>query len=339
VFLAHDLPAAFVRLSAFLFGALWGSFFNVAIHRWPRGMSVVRPPSHCPACGTAIRPFRNVPIVGWMLLRGRAECCGAPISARYPAVEALGGLLALAVAERLVVHAAEGTEAVPAALEALAYFAFAGGLLVATFVDLDFMEIPDEVSLPGAALGLATAPLRGLPGAGDAALGAGGGYLTVQVLFVWVYEHLTGRRGMGEGDAKLLAMIGAWLGWQGALFALVAGAAQGMVVAGILIATGRSTTPAGIADDAPGPAPGGAAATTEGDPPANPQPDAAGANPTRADAPDAASTAPAADDPADEPAHPGRLKVPFGPFLAVGAMEFFFFGDRVVAAYLDVLGG
>jgi leader peptidase (prepilin peptidase)/N-methyltransferase len=339
VFLAHDLPAAFVRLSAFLFGALWGSFFNVAIHRWPRGMSVVRPPSHCPACGAPIRPFRNVPILGWMLLRGRAECCGAPISARYPAVEALGGLLALAVAERLVVHAAEGTEALPAALEALAYFAFAGGLLVATFVDLDFMEIPDEVSLPGAALGLATAPLRGLPGAGDAALGAGGGYLTVQVLFVWVYEHLTGRRGMGEGDAKLLAMIGAWLGWQGALFALVAGAAQGMVVAGILIATGRSTTPAGVVD--------GDAETPDRSAPTNAdaRPDDAAsaaddaADPAPSDAPAGERDGSAPHDADEESPPTGRLKVPFGPFLAVGAMEFFFFGDRLVSAYLDALGG
>jgi len=338
VFLAHDLPAAFVRLSAFLFGALWGSFFNVAIHRWPRGMSVVRPPSHCPACGAAIRPFRNVPILGWLLLRGRAECCGAPISARYPAVEALGGLLALAIAERLVVHAAEGSEAVPAALEAVAYFAFAGGLLVATFVDLDFMEIPDEVSLPGAALGLATAPLRGFPGAGDAALGAGGGYLTVQVLFVWVYEHLTGRRGMGEGDAKLLAMIGAWLGWQGALFALVAGAAQGMVIAGILIATGRSTTPAGVVDDTT-PDPEGVVPNTPPSPPASDASEAANTVPAHADAAHAAANAPSEDETEHEPAHAGRLKVPFGPFLAVGAMEFFFFGDRVVAAYLDVLGG
>ena len=321
--LAHDLPTVFVRVAAFLFGALWGSFFNVAIHRWPRGMSVVTPPSHCPACGKPIRPFRNVPILGWLFLRGKAECCGARISPRYPIVEALGGVLCLAIAERLIVLSPEETEAIPAALETLAYFAFAGGLLVATFVDLDFMEIPDEVSLPGAALGLATAPLRSMPGAADAALGAGGGFLVVQILFVWVYERFTGRRGMGEGDAKLLAMIGAWLGWQGAIFALVAGAMQGMVVALFLIATGRSTTPAGVAADGEGE--GGVGGDRGGDS------DSGGDS-------DGDSDSDSDSDSDGEPTSAGRLKVPFGPFLAIGAIEFFFFGERLVAAYLEWTG-
>jgi leader peptidase (prepilin peptidase)/N-methyltransferase len=319
VILAHDLPALFVRIAAFFFGTLWGSFFNVAIYRWPRDMSVVTPPSHCPACGKPIAPFRNVPILGWLFLRGRAACCGAKISPRYPLVEALGGVLCLAIAERLIVRSPDASEAWPVTLEALAYFAFAGGLVIATFVDLEFMEIPDEVSLPGAALGLATAPLRSMPGAADAALGAGGGYLVVQLLFVWVYERLTGRRGMGEGDAKLLAMIGAWLGWQGALFALVAGAMQGLLVAIAMIATGRSTTPAGVSTEH------AARATAD---------EAAGTEPLE----DSESTEAAESAEAQEPVSAGRMKVPFGPFLAIGAIEFFFFGERIVSAYLGWTG-
>jgi len=339
VILAHDLPAIFVRVAAFLFGALWGSFFNVAIHRWPRGMSVVTPPSHCPACGKPIRPFRNVPILGWLFLRGKAECCGARISPRYPIVEALGGVLCLAIAERLIVLSPEETEAIPAALETLAYFAFAGGLLVATFVDLDFMEIPDEVSLPGAALGLATAPLRSMPGAADAALGAGGGFLVVQILFVWVYERFTGRRGMGEGDAKLLAMIGAWLGWQGAIFALVAGAMQGMVIALFLIATGRSTTPAGVVVDGGGGSDGDRGGDSDSD--SGSERDSGGDSGGDSDGDSVSGGERDSDrggDADQEPTSTGRLKVPFGPFLAIGAIEFFFFGERLVAAYLEWTG-
>jgi leader peptidase (prepilin peptidase)/N-methyltransferase len=298
VLLASELPPWVVRGLAFVMGALWGSFFNVAIHRWPRGMSVVTPPSHCPACGKPISAGRNVPIVGWLMLRGRASCCGAKISPRYPLVETISAVLCLVLAERYLVNAAEGTSLALGILETAAYFAFAGGLIIATFVDLEHMEIPDEVSLPGAALGLATAPLRQEPGAEAAALGAGGGFLVIQMLFVWAYERLTGRRGMGEGDSKLLLMIGAFVGWRGALFAVVAGAVQGLVVALAVMATGRSPTPV-AARDAP--------------PPED-------AKPEEAKPPD------------EVPA--GRVKVPFGPFLAIGALEFLFFGEVIVEWYL-----
>ena len=90
--LAADVARWFVWLVAFAWGAAWGSFFNVAIYRWPRGMSVVTPPSHCPSCGEPIRPWTNVPILGWLFLRGKASCCGSPISARYPLVELAAGL-------------------------------------------------------------------------------------------------------------------------------------------------------------------------------------------------------------------------------------------------------
>jgi leader peptidase (prepilin peptidase) / N-methyltransferase len=297
--LAADIPAWTIRGGAFLFGALWGSFFNVAIYRWPRGMSVVSPPSHCPACGAPVPAWRNVPVLGWVLLRGRAACCGAPLSLRYPLVELLGATLCLALAEALIVQAAPDVTLQQAGLETLAYFAFAGALIIATFVDLEWMQIPDEVSLPGTALGLVTVPVRALPGAVDAAVGAGLGFLLVQMVFVWGYERLTGRRGMGEGDAKLLMMIGAFTGWQGVLFSLVAGSVQGLVVAfGARLAGKRI-----------GPAPSMDSASFE---------EQAGEG---------------------EPAPPmGQMKIPFGPLLALGALQYLFFGDRIVAAYFELLG-
>ncbi|HMI91704.1 MAG TPA: prepilin peptidase, partial [Polyangiales bacterium] len=238
-----DLPPWLVALIAFGFGAIWGSFFNVAIYRWPLGLSVVRPASHCPYCRARIPLQLNVPIFGYLLLRGKTACCSQPLSARYPMVEALGAVLCVAIAQRFVVGAPPDTPLLNGAAIALCYFAFGGGLLIATFTDLEHMEIPDEVSLPGAALGLLTAVYRDPPGPEAAAIGAGGGFLLIQVLFVWTYEAVFGRRGMGEGDSKLLLMIGAFLGWQGALFALFAGAAQGLVAAVVAMLRGKLKPP------------------------------------------------------------------------------------------------
>jgi len=306
---ARDLPVWLVRVTALLFGSLWGSFFNVAIYRWPRGMSVVKPPSHCPSCGAPVRWYLNVPVLGYLLLRGRARCCGAKLTARYVWVELLSGVLGLAVAERFFVGADTGASAAAAGLESLLYFAFVGGLVVATFVDLEWMEIPDEVSLPGAALGLATVGLRTSPGALEAAIGAGVGYLTVQVLFVWAYELLTGRRGMGEGDAKLLLMIGAFLGWEAVLFTLVAGSLQGLVAAGLATAFGFPLVPE-LPEEA-----------LEGDE-------------------TTANAAPAGDaEQVVETAGSAAPMMVFGPMLALSALEFLFFGDAIVSWVSLRLGG
>ena len=220
-----DLSPWFLRGFAFVFGAAWGSFFNVAIYRWPRDMSVVSPPSHCPHCGAPVPPSRNLPIVSYLTSRGHARCCGARLTPRYVWVETLTALMAVAVAEAWMIDR-PGATLSEAGIGALTVFLFVGGLIVASAVDLEWMEIPDEVSLPGAAVGLVSAGFRPDVSAADAALGAGTGFLLVQVLFVWGYERVTGRRGMGEGDSKLLLFIGAFTGWQGALFALVAGSMQ-----------------------------------------------------------------------------------------------------------------
>jgi leader peptidase (prepilin peptidase)/N-methyltransferase len=307
-----DLPGWLIALTAFAFGACWGSFFNVAIYRWPRGLSVVRPPSHCPRCRARIPFHLNLPIVGYFLLRGKTACCGQPLSPRYPIVEALSAVLCVAIAQRYVAAADPSTALVPAALIALCYFAFAGGLLVATFVDLEHMEIPDEISLPLAALGLVTAVYRDPPGVEAAALGAGGGFLLIQVVFVWAYDTVFGRRGMGEGDAKLLLAIGAFLGWQGAAFALFAGAAQGLCVAVYGLLTGKALAP---------------------EPPADMTVEAQGEEPAEGPESDAADG-----DAEPPPAWVGHLKLPFGPFLALGALEYLFFGPPLVGLWLDLFG-
>lgn len=300
--LAADFPEWYVRIVALVVGALFGSFFNVAIYRWPREMSVISPPSHCPSCGAPVKPWWNVPIFGYLFLRGKARCCGAPLSPRYLVVEILGAVLGLAVAEHFFVNALPDREALLAALDVSLYFAFVGGLVIATFVDLEWMEIPDEVSLPLVALGLASSPYRTGPEVVDLAVGAGVGFLLVQVVFVWSYEHLFGRRGMGEGDSKLLMAIGAFLGWQAVLFALVAGSMQGLVATGVAMATGRSLTPT---------------------PPELGEDDRQG---------DESEDAELEEDD-DAP----RMKLPFGPFLALGALEWLFFGDRILDAYLGIL--
>jgi leader peptidase (prepilin peptidase)/N-methyltransferase len=206
----------------FAFGATVGSFLNVCIHRIPADESVVRPRSRCPGCRTPITWYDNVPIVSWLLLRARCRRCGERIAARYPLVEAIAGLLAVVALVRL------GPTA-----HGVAAFAFTAALLLITFIDLDHLFIPDEVSLPGIVIGLGVALLPGGVTIADAFGGVllGGGGLWALAA---TYERLTGIEGMGFGDVKLLAMIGAFVGWQGIpivlLIASVTGTAAGLLV-------------------------------------------------------------------------------------------------------------
>ncbi len=347
--LVSDLPASFHLAIAFVLGALWGSFFNVAIHRWPRDMSVVSPPSHCPACGKPIPAWRNVPIVSYLLQRGKAACCGARMSPRYLVVELLSGVLAVALAQRFVVETEPGTELAAASIHAALWFVFTGALVIATFVDLEWWEIPDEVSIGGTAIGLATVTLRGGASAEEVALGAGAGWLVVQVFFVWGVERLFGKRGMGEGDPKLAMMIGAFLGWRGVLFAFVAAAFQSVIAYAVARATGRELRPSASEG-----APVAAAETDDAPPETAPAPDEEGDAPSPApddesrktDAKDAKTNAKDAkpkakdakndegeEDDEDEELPAGNY-LPLGPFLALGALEFLFFGDVLVDWYL-----
>ncbi len=229
------LPAATIAggwptaLLAFVVGTCIGSFLNVCIHRIPADESIVHPGSRCPRCGTPIAWYDNVPLVSWAWLRARCRECGTRIPLRYPLVEAAtGGLALLALAHF-------GTT--PWALLA---FAFTASLLLITFIDLDHLFIPDEVSLPGIVIGLAASFLAGGIGPLAAVLGVlvGGGTLWA---VAWGYERATGVEGMGFGDVKLLAMIGAFVGWQGIPAVLVIASVLGSLAGvGVMLAHGAS---------------------------------------------------------------------------------------------------
>lgn len=241
-----ELPPLLLLGLAAVLGLLFGSFSNVVIHRLPRGESLAFPASHCPACGKPIRPYDNLPLLGWLWLRGRARCCREPISPRYPAVELLGGLWALAVMRALVLDLPAATPLWRAMLVFVLYLALGIGLICAIFIDLEHMILPDPITVGGAVLGLASAQLRGVDYA-SSALGAVVGYLLVRLLFVEGYRLLRGQPGMGLGDAKLLMLSGAWFGWTGVAFALLAGSLLGTLTAiGVYVARGRIAEPESV---------------------------------------------------------------------------------------------
>jgi leader peptidase (prepilin peptidase) / N-methyltransferase len=238
-----------VRALAFAWGCLWGSFVNVVVYRVPRGLSVVRPGSHCPACSAPVRAFDNVPVVSWVLLRGHARCCGARISPRYVVVEVLGGVLSLGVAEATARNLPGDSSLGHAAAVFLAGFALAMALMAAAFIDAEHMFLPDGITLGGTLFGLATPALRGL-GWADVAIGAAAGFFGVWLPFIVLYRVVRGRDGMGLGDAKLVMLAGAWFGWMGAAFALFAGALQATVAAlFILLVRGKIEEPDAVRAD------------------------------------------------------------------------------------------
>lgn len=202
-----------------VFGALVGSFLNVVIHRVPRKESIVTPPSACPSCKTRLAPYDNVPVLSWLWLRGKCRTCRAPISARYPLVESSTALL----------FAGAGAVIHEPFLLALA-LAFIAAMIVVTFIDLDHKIIPDAITIPGTLFALGASFLgRSIPPT-DALLGAlvGGGGL---FLVAWGYRAATGRDGLGGGDVKLLAMVGAFLGPAGAFLTIFLGSFSGTIFA------------------------------------------------------------------------------------------------------------
>ncbi len=244
-----DLAPWLLGTFAFVWGCLWGSFLNVVIYRVPRGMSVVRPASHCPGCGAPIGPLDNIPVLSWVLLGGRARCCGVRVSPRYVAVELLGGLVALAITQVAILPLAGSTSVVHAASIFLADFALALALIAAAFIDLSHMYLPDSITIGGTLFGLATPALRGL-GWTDALIGAAVGLFGVWLPFIVGYQALRGRAGMGMGDAKLVMLAGAWFGWPGAAFALFGGAIQATLAAiVVLLARGKIEEPAAVKAD------------------------------------------------------------------------------------------
>ncbi len=208
---------------AFVYGLCIGSFMNVCIYRLPLSRSLIRPGSACPQCGRSIPFYDNIPVVSFLLLRGRCRNCGASISWRYPLVELLGGLTALATVARFGLG-----------LPALVYFVFIAALIVVTFIDIDHRIIPDIITLPGIVLGLAVSFLLPRTSFTEALLGTllgGGSLLAVAV----VYRLITKRDGMGMGDVKLLAMIGALIGWKGVVFTIFIGSVAGSLIGFLLV--------------------------------------------------------------------------------------------------------
>jgi leader peptidase (prepilin peptidase)/N-methyltransferase len=222
------LSSPFGTVTAGLFGAVWGSFFNVVIARVPHGESIVRPASHCPHCGVPIRALDNIPLLSFLLLRGRCRSCRARISARYPLIEALAALLAAALWWRFV--AGDPMEPAGVRLARFAcYFAFGGVLLVLTFIDLETKRLPDVITLP--AIPILYLSAFGVHQADWLArlIGAAAGYLTFRLIADFWYYVLK-REGLGLGDGKLLALIGAVLGWQALPFVVFVGSVTGGLV-------------------------------------------------------------------------------------------------------------
>lgn len=239
--LAQALPWLYLSL-IFLFSLMIGSFLNVVIHRLPIMLerdwqaeyhsyfdgepkaaptapyNLMVPRSCCPHCDHPIGALENIPLLSWLWLKGRCRACKAPISARYPLVELLTALLSVAVAATL-----------PPGWGALAALALTWTLVALTFIDLDKMLLPDQLTLPLLWAGLLFNLLGGFASLADAVIGAMAGYLVLWTLY-WAFKLLTGKEGMGYGDFKLLAALGAWLGWQALPIVLLLSSLVGAVI-------------------------------------------------------------------------------------------------------------
>lgn len=210
-----------------LWGLILGSFLNVCIYRLPRDLSVVRPGSSCPSCSQRIAWFDNIPIFSYLLLRARCRHCGAGIPVRYPLIEAATGLISWLVFHRFGLGAAYWI-----------YFLYSASLLVASVIDLEHRIIPDEISLAGIPIGLCLAafvPEMGFLNSLIGALLGGGSLLGVGM----AYEAVRKQEGIGGGDIKFLAMIGAFTGWKGVLFTVFAGSLIASAVGITLMITRR----------------------------------------------------------------------------------------------------
>lgn len=201
------------------YGLILGSFANVVIARLPKGQSVVKPRSRCPRCRKTIAWYDNVPLASWVCLGGKCRHCAKPISPRYPVIEALTGLLFLAAGLRYgftpVVLIRDCT--------------ILAMLVMVTFIDLDHRIIPDPLSIGGAVFALLTAGATPWVGWTAALLGAGIGFGLFYGL-AWTYYALSGRAGLGGGDIKLLALLGAWLGWESLPAILLVSSVTGSLV-------------------------------------------------------------------------------------------------------------
>ncbi len=265
------LGYAVASLLIFAFGISIGSFLNVVIYRIPAGLSLVHPPSRCPQCYHKLGKTENVPVLGWLWLKGRCRWCKTRIPSRYPLVEGFTGLLFLLVFWQFGFS-----------FLTLGYWAFLSWLLALTLIDFDTMTLPNPLTQSGLVVGLMF-----MAGLGWVQFGEPLGVLrqlmvgiTAAVVGIWLFDGITllgslmlGQAAMGGGDAKLAAMIGAWLGWKSLLLATFLSCLVGAIIGGGAIAIGLLNR---------------------------------------------------------------RQPMPFGPFLALGATLTIFFGDQIIATYIDL---
>jgi len=268
---------------AFVFGLIVGSFLNVCIVRMPRGGSIVSPPSHCPRCQSGIKFYDNIPLISFLLLRGKCRNCGEPISWRYPLVELTNALIYVGIVSEFWLGG-----------EAFMMMALCSSLIVITVIDYDHMIIPDKITLPGMLVGLTLAPFfmsplgDPLPFNLEALIPHAGPYLTgflnsliglilgggLLLSIGWAWEKLRHIEAMGGGDVKLMGMVGSFLGWKGALLTIMLGALTGSVIGVLLIVLKR---------------------------------------------------------------HKMEKLIPFGPFLAAGALASAFYGPDIVLWYIGLI--
>ena len=300
--LPKDLQAlqGFFLVMSFVLGTAVGSFANVCISRWPAGLSIVKPRSRCPKCMNEIAWYDNIPLLSWLVLRAKCRHCDQPISAIYPTVELITGLLFLAVYWRFGYSPATPV-----------YMGLCAGMVIITFQDLADWTIPDEITLPGVPIGLVLS-LAGMYW-GEAtglrvlsvfdamigvALGAG-------ILFTLdrVTVLLLKKPGMGMGDMKLLAMLGAFLGWKGTVGTLMFGSVIGSFIGVAVLLYYRNRGEGG-----------GAAKETPVD-----------------------EAKKDGDADSDEQITLEGHYLPFGPYLAIGGMLYLFFGPELIQWYVDSL--
>jgi len=248
LFAALESQPALLVIVCALFGLLVGSFLNVVIYRLPvmlqrdwedearmileqpaverERFNLIKPDSRCPHCQHAIRWYENVPVISWLVLRGRCSGCKASISPRYPVIELVSGVVAAVLAANIGY-----APFLPAAL------VLSWALIALTMIDYDTCLLPDPITLPLMWLGILCAYAGITPvSLGDAVIGAVAGYLTLWSVY-WLFKLLTGKEGMGYGDFKLLAALGAWLGWQMIPLVILLSSFVGAIVGITLLAT------------------------------------------------------------------------------------------------------
>jgi leader peptidase (prepilin peptidase)/N-methyltransferase len=206
---------------SFIFGLVIGSFLNVCIYRLPLGNSILYPASSCPRCGSKIRFYDNVPLVSYILLRGKCRFCRHPISFRYPVVEFLSGLVSVALFLRYGPSFAY-----------LFLFAFTASLITMTFIDLQHQILPDVITIPGIVTGFFVSFFSwSEPSWSDSLFGILGGGVIFYLVAI-LFKLLRGKEGLGAGDIKLLAMLGGWLGWQALPFVILISSVTGVIIGG-----------------------------------------------------------------------------------------------------------